>query len=115
MLANWLKHNCRFSSPQDLSSWLAPDGTFHSLDATSHMDWVSKAFPGSTSLHDAWSKGWLRITYIGRSLYAHNDLVMPTQSQKKVLEDLAISNKMEEVVLDHDGREAVIWSSKNMM
>jgi hypothetical protein len=117
--------NCRFAQNEarlgatndDLYSWLGPDGQVVPVGPKhKHVDWAYKNFPGDSEfspLQNAWKAGWYRITYYGKSLYAHNDFVLPTDAQRGSLIDLAITMRMDEVVLDHRGNESIIWSESN--
>lgn len=114
---NWLSFKCVFSSKEEMYSWLSPTGQFFPVDRNgTHSEAAWLRFPpkpGDTKpdpLATAWQAGWYRITYMGGTLYAHNDLVPPNPSQKKALEDLAIEQHMEDVQIDHNGDLSTIWS-----
>lgn len=117
----WVYDNCKFSDRQDLYSWLSPDGRFISVGPRhNHVEWAYQNFKGDADtglspLNEAWDSGWYRVVYYNKTLYAHNDSVLPTSSQRKSLIDLAITEGMDEAMLDHNGTETLVWSSSDKM
>lgn len=62
---------------ENATSWLHPNGTFH-----------------PTGKEELFASGWMRVTFIGDTIYISNDLsVLPTFKQKKSIIDLSIESK----------------------
>ena len=55
------------------------------------------------------NKGWQRITFYSKDLYANNNIKPPNQKQKKELIDLAITNNFERIIYDNENIDKVIW------
>lgn len=96
-------------------SWLDPKGFFHPVpEHLTHSSFAS-LLTGSNNIGDMFSKGWFRITYYGKDLYANSPKMPLNQRQIKSLTDYAIENKFERVFYDNDEDEKLIWSIQNEM
>ena len=74
---------------QNATSWLNPNGNFNPTGKWgSHSDW---AFHNNKKMEELFGSGWMRVTFIGDTIYMSNDLsVLPTYKQKKSIVDLSI-------------------------
>jgi hypothetical protein len=77
---------------ENATSWLEPNGTFHPIrEYGSHSNWASHH---NKKLEELFASGWMRVTFIGDTIYISNDLsVLPTFKQKKSIIDLSIESK----------------------
>jgi hypothetical protein len=59
-------------------------------------------------------KGWMRLTFLGKDLYCHNNKMRPNQKQLRELKNLAIENDMYNIYFDDEYSEDYrsIWSSE---
>lgn len=82
---------------ENATSWLDPKGNFHPVSRThrtgrwgTHSDW---AFAHNKKMEELFDAGWMRVTYIGDTIYISNDLaVLPTYKQKQSILDFAIES-----------------------
>ena len=77
---------------KNATSWLEPNGTFHPIrEYGSHSNWASH---NNKKLEALFASGWMRVTFIGDTIYISNDLsVLQTFKQKKSIIDLSIESK----------------------
>ena len=77
---------------QNATSWLHTNGSFHPIrEYGSHSNW---AYHNNKKLEELFASGWMRVTFIGDTIYISNDLsVLPTFKQKKSIIDLSIESK----------------------
>lgn len=107
----WLENIEDFSNSQ---SWLDTNGEFYPVYGMNHDSWAIKQ---ETNIQTLFEEGWMRIIYIGDTLYACNDAKMPlNQRQKQNLADFAMfSNRFTEIVYDDGERDKIIWTHLNKM
>lgn len=99
-----------FSSPQNKYSWLDSSGTFHPVSADlDHIRFAQNITGNILGYNDFFKKGYLRITYMGKILYANNPFKTPNDKQKRNLIDLAIFNDMDEIIFDNDKNDFSLW------
>ena len=110
----WLEHSA------GTHSWLASNGVFHPVWGISHQDWAQRYFAKSgdsmmNAMNALFSKGWLRVTSIGRALVTHNPYKQLNGLQKQALIDLAITDKFDSIEYSDDEDERTIWASDDQL
>lgn len=100
-----------FSNPQNKYSWLDPQGTFHPV-TTDHIRFAQEITGNVLGYNEFFKKGYLRITYMGKILYANNPFKIPNEKQKRNLIDLAIFNNMDEIIFDNDKDDFSLWKNE---
>jgi hypothetical protein len=91
------------STADKAQSWLSPRGEFHSTEGVTHSEWAWSKGKGP---QDFFKNGWIRVTYVGRIIYLHNDVMLPNERQKREIFDFALeSGRFDKVVFDDGERE----------
>jgi len=105
----WVASEASVSSNADKAqSWLSPRGEFHSTDGMTHSDWAYRKGRGP---QDFFRDGWVRVTYVGRIIYLHNDVMSPNERQKREVFDFALeSGRFDRVVFDDGEHERELSS-----
>jgi hypothetical protein len=98
---------------QNATSWLNPNGNFNPTGKWgSHSDW---AFHNNKKMEELFGSGWMRVTFIGDTIYMSNDLsVLPTYKQKKSIVDLSIESngRFKKAIYENgQGKETTLFSS----
>ena len=98
---------------ENATSWLHPNGTFHPIKKYgSHSNW---AYHNNKKLEELFASGWMRVTFIGDTIYISNDLsVLPTFKQKKSIIDLSIESdeRFKKAIYENGkGKETTLFSS----
>jgi hypothetical protein len=98
---------------QNATSWLNSDGTFHPIrEYGSHSEWASHH---NKKLEELFRSGWMRVTFIGDTIYISNDLsVVPNYKQKKSIIDLSIESneRFKKAIYENGkGKETTLFSS----
>lgn len=100
-------------SRKDMYSWMNSKGkTFSIIDyrKKDHGDLAKYLLAdASANYSDMFSLGYLRITHFNNLLYAHNPLNKPNPQQLKSLKDIAIENRMLQVLWDSEEDDVVLW------
>lgn len=112
----WFKETVKDSSNE--TSWLDPNGKFHPITRTSTTEfWLSHsnwALRHNYNINELFDQGWMRVIYIGDTLYVSNDnQILPNFIQKQNLADFAIVNKkFNYIAYDNGNDEKIIWTRK---
>ena len=98
---------------ENATSWLHPNGTFYPIkEYGSHSNWASHH---NKKLKELFDSGWMRVTFIGDTIYISNDLsVIPTFKQKKSILDMSIESKerfKKAIYENGKGKETTLFSS----
>lgn len=104
------------------TSWLSPRGEFHPISRThssgrwsSHSDWAQAH---NKKMSDLFDSGWMRVTFIGETLYMSNDSsIIPTNKQKKAVIDFSIESngRFKHVIYENgQGKETELTESKKL-
>jgi hypothetical protein len=116
-----------FSKTRNLMySWMDPSGSIVHNSGEGHFSSGKKILETKYNIPLAYmtfanqvydilfSKGWMRLTYIGSELYCHNNKMRPNQKQLKEMKNLAIENNMSNIYFDDERGESYhsIWSSE---
>lgn len=93
-------------------SWMCPKGKFHSTQGNTHSAW---AYGMGKSPEDLFRAGWMRLTYVGNTLYLNNDFFAPNMKQKKEVIEFVLENKprFEKIVFDNGIGERELFSIKD--
>jgi hypothetical protein len=102
----------RYSRGSETHSWVAPNGKVFPVEGT-HHEWIKRY--GLPHIHEAFDKGWVRVTHVGRTLIAHKPGDPPNYKQKAAIADVAMLNGMHEAVHDDDENERTLWSRDDQM
>lgn len=78
----------------------------------SHVSYMMHKY--GKNLDEAFSSGWFRLTYYGKTLYIHNTKMKPNQKQLKELKDSAIEEDIERIYWDNEDRDVLIWVNPNL-
>jgi hypothetical protein len=105
---------------KDMYSWLSPNGKIHHVKGSGHGD-DARIILKSLGIYDVsdyltklFELGYFRITYYGDSLYMHNTKVFPSKKQLNVMKNVAIENNMDNIKLDNEDIDRVLWSNQDL-
>jgi hypothetical protein len=105
-------------SRSDMYSWMNVDGKIFSISSHSKKDHgdLAKYLMADKNINtdQMFQMGYLRITYYGDDLYAHNNINKPNLRQLKELKDIAIENHMKKIVWDNEDEDRVLWYNENL-
>lgn len=105
---------------QYMYSWMAPNGNIYPNESDEiHADTAKELMvrfnirrEPSVHIYDNMFKaGWMRISYVGDTLYCNNTKMVPNDSQKRNLKRIAEQNRIREIVFDNDTNERTLWRS----
>jgi hypothetical protein len=110
---------------ESLYSWMDPSGGIISNKGEGHFQASRKILQSKYNVdvkdmmfadqtyNFLFEKGWMRLTYLGKNLYCHNNKMRPNQKQLTELKNLAIENHMHNIYFDDEYSEDYrsIWSS----
>lgn len=110
-------------SIENATSWMDTRGRFHPVSRThpsgrwgTHSDW---AFAHNRKVNELFESGWMRITYIGDTIYMSNDIsIPPTYKQKKSILDFALESdgRFNHVIYENgQGREIELTESNRFI
>ena len=92
-------------------AWLTPDGRFLPVLSGTHAEFAYKNIrPSNKAIDEAWTLGYMRITFQGAVLMAHNEKMPPNDKQKKALINLAIECGDAAVEYDYGDDYKTLWS-----
>jgi hypothetical protein len=101
---------------EDLIAWLAPHGKFYPIiQPDTHQSWAVRFFKDKNAVENIYKKGWVRVYYYSKTIYASNADNPPNARQRKELIDLALENGFNEVIWDSEENEKVIWSREDRL
>jgi hypothetical protein len=98
-------------------SWQEPDGNFIPIDYSHGSDALiyARGDAKDDNIANLWRKGWQRITYYGRAIYANNEFHLPNDIQTRKLIELAMRMEFEKVEWDGGEKTKILWSVHDIL
>lgn len=108
-----------------IHAWLTPENKLIPVPH-SHGDWAGEYLINQgvdkRVLRDydriikiMFEKGWMRISTYADTIYCHNSLMRPSNSQTKELKNVAIERQFGRVVYENDSDEFVLWTNSDVL
>lgn len=92
-------------------SWLNPSGVFHPIKYSHGSDALRFTKEIKDPIMALWKMGYMRIVFMGNTLIAHNEVMVPNEKQKNALINLAIEAGDEIVEYDGGEQTKILWSA----
>ena len=106
-----------------LISWLTESGIIYEVKNKSHKEFAYdflKKNSKQNSINNSdecvdllYKKGWMRILYIEKIIYAENPFCNPNYKQISELKNMAIENEMLKVIYENNKSNIVVWEKYN--
>lgn len=99
-------------------SWMDKKGKIYSIKPTkTHGDFAllfaKNPHEKENYLNNMFKDGWLRLTFYGDDVYAHNTINKPNSTQMNELVNRSIEHNIRRIIWDNEDIDKVLWANEN--